>query len=267
MKHAAVAWLHQWPPVGPAAFRIGRAGADLIAEWPGFGVLRAGPETTGEFTPGPDAPPHVRERLGEAVAALQRHLQGGITLHASSVAGGHHAVAFLGDSGSGKSTLAARLCAMDDVVFVSDDTTALQFEEARIEVAPTEGHHWLRPDVARMLGIDPGRHVKVPFEAARPAREPIALGAIVNLVFDDVSTPNLSRIYGVSAFSALSFSTFRFALDVPDVLKRELDHLARIARDVPIYELRRRRQADAMDACAAIVQDLLEELGKEAGVL
>ncbi len=66
------------------------------------------------------------------------------------------------------------------------------------------------------------------------AREPVALGAVVSLAFDAAAlTPVLRRLHGVPAFIALSLSTFRFALDVPDVLQRELDNLARIAREVP----------------------------------
>ncbi len=102
-------WLHQWPPTGPVAVSPGRAADDLIAEWPGFGTLRSDAAgTRSEFTPGRDAPPHVQERLGEVVAALLRHLRGGITLHASERQLGR-AWRWLacGESGAGKSTLAA----------------------------------------------------------------------------------------------------------------------------------------------------------------
>ena len=265
MTDPSVQWLHRWPPTGPVTFRLGRAGDDLVAEWPSFGTLRADAlGTRSELAlEGGDAPPHVRERLGETIAALLRHLQGGVTLHASSVTRAGASVACLGESGAGKSTLAAKLCAGADVALLSDDTTALRLDVDRVEVDPTEGHHWLRPDMALAMGIDPSGYMKVPLAAARHGQERVALGAIVSLVFDDAaSEPVLRRLHGVRAFTALSLSTFRFALDIPDVLQREFDNLARIAREVPLYELCRRREPLAMEASYPIVRHLLEGLSK-----
>ena len=265
MSSHTIQWLHQWPPTGSAAVRLGRAGDDLVAEWPSFGTLRSDAAgTRSQFTPGLNAPLHVQERLGR-----------GRRCAPSAPPGCYHLACFerqLGgrrrglpgrESGAGKSTLAAKLCTVVPSALLSDDATALRFEGPRIEVDPTEGHHWLRPDMARALGIDPGGHLKVPLEASRHGRGPVALGAIVSLTFDEtISAPILRRLHGVPAFIALSLSTFRFALDVPDVLQRELDNLARIAREVPVYELCRRREPAAMEASYPIVRLLLEELGK-----
>ncbi len=151
------------------------------------------------------------------------------------------------------------------MALLSDDATALRFECRHVEVDPTEGHHWLRPDVARAMGIDPANYPKVPLKAARHGRKPVRLGAIVDLVFDDAtSAPVLERIQGVQAFTTLSFSTFRFALDVPDVLRLELDNLARVAREVQIWRLRRRCEPYAMEASYPILRRLLQVLAKEA---
>jgi hypothetical protein len=259
-------WLRQWPPSGPAVFRLGRAGDDLVAEWPGFGILRA--DVAGErseFTPGTSGPLHVHERLSEVVAALLRHLRGGITLHASSISYRDVALACLGETGAGKSTLAARLCASADVALLSDDTTALRLEGPHIEVDPTEGHHWLRADMALAMGIDPDGRLKVPLAAKRHGLEPVCVGAIIALAFDDAApVPKLTRMHGAEAFSALSLATFRFALDVPHVLQLELDNLARIAREIPIYELRRCREPASMEASSPIVRRLLEQIAEGA---
>jgi hypothetical protein len=269
MTTPPVRWLHCWPETGPAAMRLGRAGDELIAEWVGVATLRSNlAGTSNEFTVVDGAPsPRIQERLREHVAALLRHLRGGITLHASSVARDGIAVAFIGDSGAGKSTLAAQLCADPGVELLSDDAAALHFDDARIAVVPTERNHWLRPDIARAMGLEPGAALKVPKDAARPAMAATRLGAVVALAFDDsVGAPALRRIQGAEAFSALSFSTFRFALDVPDVLRQELDGLARIVAEARMFELRRPRDIAWLDASPRVVAELLHDLSREVVV-
>jgi hypothetical protein len=253
-------WLHQWPSDGCPILRLGRVGDDLIVEWPGLGTIRS--DTAGarnEVSVSPGAPPHVLERLTDIVAAFQRHLRGGVTLHASSVALGSDAIACVGDSGAGKSTLAATLCRSDRFALVSDDTAALLMEGSSIQIEPTERRHWLRPDMAKAFAINPGDHPKVALDAPHRANGPVELRGIISLVFDEHRPePQLLPLRGVSAFLTLSYSAFRMAIDVPDVLRRELDNLARIAREVPVFELRRRRDPAAMAECCDLVRRLLQ---------
>ena len=92
--------------------------------------------------------------LGPAMAVLL-HQRGLLVLHASSVAIGEAAVAFLGDSEWGKSTTAAALY-LAGHRFVSDDITAVTFDEARPTVLPAFPQIKLWPESVRTLGLDPG---------------------------------------------------------------------------------------------------------------
>ncbi len=263
---APIRWLHHWPPDGPAAIRIGRAGDQIIAEWIGVATLRA--EVHGSASElvveSGSVSPRVKEKLREQAAALVRHLRGGITLHASSVAFEGVAIAFLGDSYAGKSTLAAQLCADPRFALLSDDAAAIRHGDAGVEILPTERDHWLRPDVARAMGLDPGDEPKIPKEPLRSARGGARLRAVIALAFDDAApVPTLRPVRGAEAFSLLSLSTFRFAFDVPDVLRQELDGLAQIVEQARFYELRRPRDLARMDASPRAVALLLEDLSRE----
>ena len=109
--------------------------------------------------------------------------------------------------------------------------------------------------------------LKVPKQAARPATAAARLGAVVALEFDDgVRAPVLRRMQGAQAFSALSFATFRFALDVADVLRQELDGLARIVAEAHVFELRRPRDIAWLDASPRLVAELLHDLSREVPV-
>jgi len=204
--------------------------------------------------------------LEEIVDALLGHLRGEITLHASCVARGGVAVGCLGESGAGKSTLAMRLCALHAAELLSDDVTAIQIVDGRVEALPTESHHWLRHDVAREMKLDvPASLHKVPLEPRLRARGPVRVRALVSLAFRDVEAPQLVPLAGADAFTALSLSAFRLGLDVFAPMRADLDNLSYIARDTEIFELRRRREATAMDASVQVVSDLLDRLTSTGG--
>jgi hypothetical protein len=206
----------------------------------------------------------VHERLRAQVAALLRHRRGGVTLHASSVARQGVAISCIGESGTGKSTLAAQLCSAAGVQLLSDDTSALRFDGAVIEVAATERHHWLYADAASRLGVDPRGQHRVPTEAARPASKPARLGAFVSLVFDErASSPVLRRIQGVEALSVLSRSTFNFAFEAAHAQRDALDHVARLAREAVVFELARPRDLARLEESSAVVAKLLDHLCRD----
>ena len=260
-------WLHHWPPTGPPTIRLGRIGDDLIVEWVGIATLRSDVSgTRSEFVvANGDHSQRVKDRLRAHVAAMLGHLRGDVTLHASSVARSGIAVAFVGDSGAGKSTLAVQLCADPEVELLSDDAAALRFDRGYVEVIPSENDHWLRPDVARAMGFEPEDDLKIPKPAARPAKAGARLGAVVTLVFDERATaPTLRPLHGVEAFSALGTSTFRFALDVPDVLRRELDRYSQIVEQARFFELRRSPDLAGVGAPPRPVTDLLDTLARES---
>lgn len=263
MSADAVRWLYRYPEAGSPTFRLGRVGDDVIAEWVGVGTLRADLSgSRSDFCPVAGAHAgELLEHMRDAVSALVSHLRGGIALHASSVVCESLAIACLGQSGAGKSTVAARLCARPDVELASDDTTPLRIAGERITVIPAEARHWLRADVARALGIEAAARGKTSVPVARAAHREAPLVALIALAFDDtVPEPTLRPVHGRHAFELLSHSVFRFALDDGAILKCELDNLARIAAEVPMYELRRSRDLSKMDASADVVLGLVHDL-------
>jgi hypothetical protein len=249
--------------VGRASVRLGRSGDDLVAEWPGFGRLRA--DRSGrhyQISAGDGVEEHeVLARLGPVIDALLRHLQGGLTLHASCISWADIAIAWLGDSGAGKSTIAAQLCACTTACLASDDATVLLLGKSILAV-PSDEYHWLRPDMARAMGVDPGAKAKVAIRSRRQASGPLPLAAIVHLCFDPTAgEPRFEPMRGASAFVILSQATFRFALDVPEVLRDEFNNLSRLAREVPIYRLRRSRDVRSAETTASLVQQFIRDIG------
>jgi hypothetical protein len=246
---------------------LGRAGDYAIAEWVGVATLRAhisGSESEFAVADGVEPSQRVRQRLRVHVDALLRHLRGEITLHASSVARDDAAIAFVGDSGAGKSTVAAQLCLDPDVALLSDDAAALRFGNAVVLVVPTESTHWLRPDVAELLGFETHGEAKIPREAKHSATASVPLRAVVSLTFDESArSASLRPIGGAEAFSILSLSTFRFALDVPEVLCSELDRLATLVEEVQIFELRRPQSHPYLAVSQRIVAELLLRVSNE----
>ena len=264
MTTSSVRWIYQWPrDAATPEFRVGRSADALVAEWAGLGMLVANHDgTQRELRAAASMDPAlVEQALARPIAALLRHMRGGISLHASSVARAGVALALLGQSCAGKSTLASQLCAYPDVELVSDDLAALDLEGPFVAIGGGETNHSLRPDVAAAMGLDAFGRNKLKKPAARAAEGPVRLGACVSLVFDDAApAPALRRLGGAEAFTALSLAIVRFALDDETILGRELHQLARVAAEAPLFELRRPRDLAAMGASAGQALQLLRSL-------
>ena len=106
-----------------------------------------------------DPAPGVEERLlrlsllGPALALLL-HQRGFLIVHASVVAQGDCAVAFLGKNGWGKSTIAAALH-LKGYDLVTDDVAAIQLGADGPRVLPSFPQVKLWPEAARLLGGSP----------------------------------------------------------------------------------------------------------------
>jgi hypothetical protein len=87
--------------------------------------------------------------LGPILGYVLRRL-GRVALHASSIATGHHACAFLGSAGAGKSTTAAAF-AQKNIRVLADDVTALEERQSTFWVLPSYGHLRLWPESSEML--------------------------------------------------------------------------------------------------------------------
>jgi len=98
----------------------------------------------------------LRLSLLGPVLALILHQRGLLVIHASVVARGDGAIAFLGKSGWGKSTIAAALHAKG-YDLVTDDVAAIQIDQAEPSVLPGFPQVKLWPQAATLLGEIPER--------------------------------------------------------------------------------------------------------------
>lgn len=87
--------------------------------------------------------------LGPILGFVLRRM-GRVALHASSIAVGDHAFAFLGTARAGKSTTAAAF-SQRKIPILADDVTALEERESLFWVAPSYGHLRLWPESSEML--------------------------------------------------------------------------------------------------------------------
>ncbi len=253
---SAIRWISEQHEHGALAFRVGRRGDELVAEFAGLGLLfatRDGREVGFEASPHAD-PVGVDKVRASLVPALLRHAAGKLTLHGAAVALGGRVVSFVGASGAGKSTLAAELCARHGAALVADDTTAVDFDGDTVRVPPTERVHWLIDGSLEPRAGDAKRPVL-------PPRTPEGKGtliAICALVFDpSASAPTMRRLRGQHALARLVPNVIRLVVDEPDAHLREMAALERLASRVAVHELRRPPGVEAQRASASLVASLL----------
>jgi hypothetical protein len=253
-------WLGEYPSVGEVIFRLGRTQDELVAEWPGICTLRANRAAgTSTLTPVPGADPVIIEKVHRGLAqALLRHLAGKLTLHASAVAFAGSAVACLGESEAGKSTTMASLAQRRDAELVADDTLAIEFVGDDVQVLPTETLSWLRPEAHASLGHGQVT-TKSPVSPPRAAIGASSLVALAKLTFDETaSRPQLRRLRGHGALSALVPGVVRFILDEQAAHVTECEQLSVLVRAVPLFELIRKRDLASLAESADLLFSLLE---------
>jgi hypothetical protein len=145
--------------------------------------IRGGREIVGEPCEGLDKNALGLLAQGPGLSVLL-HQRGYVTLHASCIATGSGAVAFMGKSGSGKSVIAAALHAAG-YGLVADDVTVVDPEGPAPIVYPGYPRCHLLPEVAEYFGYD-GKYAeagtkpdKIPYEAAqRFPVQPVALRCV-----------------------------------------------------------------------------------------
>lgn len=260
-----VRWLAEYAEDGRVAFRIGRSGDELVAEWIGLArVIASRDGTTHRFEAEPGLEPAEIEkvRLGSATLLL-RHLQGKLALHGSAVAVDNRALILLGRSGQGKSTLAASLCRVPGATLFSDDAVALDPgpTAGTYVIAPVERNHWLdapaRAAVNKVSDAGDG-DAKRPLAALRVGTSTAQVVAIVDLAFGNDATSRVHALgRGVEAIAALLPQAVRFVVDEPELQRRELDALATLVEHVPVHRLVRPRRLDLLENAHPLLLDLL----------
>ncbi len=261
-------WYRVWKEPGAPAFRLGRDGEDLVAEWEGIAALRAARDgRRHEVVLSSDLSGEFREKFCSGpVRSLLRHLHGGMTLHGSAVALQGGALAFLGESGSGKSTEAADMCYRLRGSLLADDLVFLEERDGAYHVEATDSAHWLLPDSLAAMGWACGDGEG---KSRIPARQPVAaerprtvpLRAMIPLSFDEAAgPPTLRPLAGLELFEAVNRGFVRFVIDEPEVLVRDLDQIARLSAAVPMFRLIRRRAFADLEDVARVLLELAERL-------
>jgi hypothetical protein len=257
----AIRWIQQWPPEGEAAFRIGRCGDELFADWPGLATLHAARSGDwSELVPAPGADPRLIGKFHSGfVRALLGHLRGKLTLHASAVLIDGAAVVLLGESGSGKSTTAADLCANSGASLLADDTATIDHGDG-VVVTPNEETSWLTAEAFAAVGGVGIEGRKSPWEPRSRAADAAPLAAMIELVFDrEISAPTIARVGGHDAFTTLSQAMVRFVLDEPALVLADFEQLATLAERVPLYLLRRPPQWTQLQAARDAIHLVVRE--------
>ena len=197
---------------------------------------------------------------------LQRR---GVTcLHASSVALGDRAVAFVGPAGFGKSSLAAAMARRGHPV-LSDDLCALVEREGAFYVRPAYPHIRLWPHaVASLFGredalerITPNWEKRfVPLDGTRYRFQPEDLPLAAIFLIGDRDRPGGPRIDAVGGRDALIRlvgNSYTASLLDKEERAREFGVLARLAATVSVREALPAADFARLDAlCAAIETDV-----------
>jgi hypothetical protein len=232
-------------------FWLDREGSEVWATWP----RNLGLEDTATYLLGP-------------VLGLLLRLRGVTCLHASAVAFGENAVAFVGSEGAGKSTTAAALARCGHAI-LSDDVVALAERSGMFFIHPAYPYLCLWPESVESLY---GSAEALPQFSANYEKRCLSLGK-QELRFAEQALP-LSAIYILGdrrgdpaplveeltpqrAFLALVANTFATNILDTNMRAKEFEILARVAASVPIRALYAHQDASRL-------QDLCDLLGAEA---
>lgn len=201
--------------------------------------------------------------LGSAMACVLRQ-RGYFVLHASCVAKGERAFAFLGGSGWGKSTLAS-LFHQQGYSLLTDDVMAIQMDGPSLLVVPSFPEVKLLPDAAAAVGII---DESVPMLQSLSyksiqrldqhfATHPIPLTHLYILRVGEVR--DISPVPGPLAFTELiqhSRATKTMADQV--FMKQHFYQCSALVKTVPFSYLQRPRSLEQLPALVALIEAHLQ---------
>ena len=232
-------------------FWIDREGTEIWATWPGNLTV----EDTAAYLLGP-------------VLGLLLRFRGVTCFHASAVAFGDRAVAFVGSEGAGKSTTAAAL-ARQGYAVLSDDVVALSEREGSFFVHPAYPYLCLWPESVESLygsadALPPfsvnyeKRCLLLEKQELKFEERSLPLAAIYILgERRDEPAPVVEDMPAQKAFLTLVANTF--ATNVLDgaLRAREFEVLGRLVPRVTVRELHAHQDAGRlMDFCRLICEDV-----------
>jgi len=252
------------PSVEPAPAPVFRGNArtgHLYWDPVGATRIRDGGEVIVDARDGADDGSVSTFLVGPVLGALLT--QRGLTvLHASAVALGEGAVAFVGGPGWGKSTLAGALHLRGHAV-VADDIVAVHLAEGVAYVVPGFPQLKLWPEAVADLGEDPERLERLVQAADKRARPtPVGFPA------DDL---RLTNIFVLADGDRLEIEDLRAADAVIELVRhawgarslhatepaKRLSRFAELAEAVPVRRLRRPEPPSPVDELSAFVERAL----------
>ncbi len=257
-RSARVVWEHSARHAGRLAYRMGRQGNSLVAEWPGLVRMTCLQDGTDvRVTPAAGAARGAVSKTRGIIRVAVGELRGdGIGLHASAVVMGGCGVLFLGESGAGKSTAAAGMCMKHGGRLLADDATLLLDHQGYVTVAACEDTSYLTPHSREALGLRSergrGGRAKVPLPHQRKATRPARLALVVWLRFDDALEDAVYRsLAGAAAVQRVLRSLFRLrGPGNPD----EFDRVIQLCRQARFYEIARpHARADVIDLVVSLL--------------
>jgi hypothetical protein len=243
-------------------FWLDREGTEVWATWPGNLEI----EDTATYLLGP-------------VLGILLRLRGVTCLHASAVAIGETAVAFVGSEGAGKSTTAAALARQGHAI-LSDDVVALAEHNGSFFVHPAYPYLCLWPESVQSLYGSPDalpqfspnyekRYLTLGKQELRFAERALPLAAIY--ILGDRRgdpAPLVEELPPQKAFLALVADTFATNTLDSGMRAKEFEILARLAPSVPIRALHAHHDASRLPELCDLLDEEARKLrmGKPAGV-
>jgi hypothetical protein len=215
-----------------------------------------------------DAPPHfdpvvLRSYiLGTAMAFILRQ-RGLLVFHASCVARGDGAIAFLGGSGWGKSTLASAFH-QQGYRLITDDVMALQLDTSTPQVVPSFPEVKLLPDAMAAVGASTDdrpmlqslSHKHIQRLETRFALGSVPLKHLFVLRAGDIN--HIQPIPRALAFSELvQHSRAAKMLHDESCKIQHFHQCSRLAKEVPMAYLQRPRSLDQLPQLIAYIENYL----------
>jgi hypothetical protein len=243
-------------------FWLDREGAEVWATWPSNLTI----EDTATYLMGP-------------VLGILLRLRGVACLHASAVAFGDTAVAFVGSEGAGKSTTAAALARHGHAI-LSDDVVALAEHNGSFFVHPAYPYLCLWPESVESLYGSPDalprfsanyekRFLSLGKQELRFAERALPLAAIYILrERRGDPAPLVEELALQKAFLALVANTFATNTLDSGMRAKEFEILARLAPSVPIRALCAHQDASRLSDLCNLLDEEARKLGtrQSAGV-
>jgi len=271
LEDGDLAWFEIWPtehdtpwvrarrtPAGYGIRYVGRAD---------FVIDRAARSIVCQPRDSPDS--MLRHFLLDQVLPLTFSLDA-LVLHGSSVAVDGRFAAFIGPGGAGKSTLALALGRSGHGIGADDGLLVEPAPAPSAPPLPSIPSHLATPSYPSLrvwedsaaLADRAAMNEDAPLLAKRRYRDgytfvtcPLPLAAIY--ILDRVPAPSIrfEPIAPRAATIALVEQSYRLALDDRTMLARQLDQLASLARQVPVWRLSSPRRLDAWEELSCAVAD------------